>query len=69
MEMKSTQRQVDDAVREADNQGRSVCLYNKFYMCTVDQGLKKIVIKFISGNTPARFVCQLCLGLANPSNL
>lgn len=41
MEMKSTQRQVDDVVRETDNQGRSVCLYNKFYiLCTVDQGLK-----------------------------
>lgn len=34
--LRSTKRQVDDVVREADNQGRNVWLYNKFLICTVD---------------------------------
>lgn len=34
--LRSTKRQVDDVVREADNQGRNVCLCNTFLLCTVD---------------------------------
>lgn len=34
--LRSTKRQVDDVVREADNQGWNVCLYNKFLICTID---------------------------------